>query len=323
MTLRTKGPTNVTSARWCTTARSTVSSSRTRGTFHTTKSCLGGNTGQWMRAGSALSAGWGGSTSTLRRAQEKQSAFLPHRFPRRFVTTASISTPADGASVTTVNPIAPAAPGIIFQAASSTPRTTPFRVRLRFEGDASPHCTTGKTSGGVGHGTPHSSAGRALSRSGNAHPRRSSNGWSCTILAPKRQHRSTGGGSPALHDRAATADGTGPTEAVGGRRTRKAGSDVSCARVHMSLRTVGRTVFPPLLHFRFRATDANGAFDSNLTYVTPLQPNGASDAMMKQVGLERSHTPEVMPAQRSPKGLLTKVPSVTRLALAVLTQTHK
>ena len=90
----------------------------------------------------------------------------------------------------------------------------------------------------------------------------------------------------------------------------------------MSPRTVGRTVFPSLLHFRFRATDANGASDANLTYVTLLHPNGAPDARMKQVGLERAHTPELMPAQRIPKGLLTKGPSVTRLALAVLTQTH-
>ena len=91
----------------------------------------------------------------------KQSAFLPLAFPRRFVTTVSINTPADGASVTTANPTTPAAPGTIFLAVPSTPRITSLRVRLRLGGDAFPHCTTGRTSGGAGHGMPHSSAGGA------------------------------------------------------------------------------------------------------------------------------------------------------------------
>ena len=83
-----------------------------------------------------------------------------------------------------------------------------------------------------------------------------------------------------MHGRAGAVDGTGPTEAVGGHRTRKAGSDLFRASLDMSPRIdVTQWFHVLLLHLlTFGATDANGASDANSAFVPLLLPNGASDA---------------------------------------------
>ena len=84
-----------------------------------------------------------------------------------------------------------------------------------------------------------------------------------------------------MHGRAGAADGTGPTEADGGRIMRKGGSDpFPRTSFDMSPRRDTRQWSPVLqLHLlAFGATDANGASDANSVLVPFLLPNGASDA---------------------------------------------
>ena len=162
-----------------------------------------------MQAGSASTVGRRSSVRTLMLTRVRSSDSPPPRDQQRSQTTGSASIPHGGASVTIVRHTAPAGPETTFRAASSMPPTTPQQGRRDLGEDASPSSTSERTCGGMEHGTPDTSAERALFGSGASRLTRLTNGWRSTIQGRRRQPAPTGVGSRTIRGRDGTGTGTG------------------------------------------------------------------------------------------------------------------
>ena len=132
---------------------------------------------------------WQEKLGTDSNADMREVIGLPaaSRDQQRSQTTDSTSIPHGGASVTIARRTVPAGPETTFRAASSMPPTTPQQGRRDLGEDASPRSTSERTCGGMEHGTPDTSAERALFGSGASRFTRLTNGWRSTVQGRRGQ----------------------------------------------------------------------------------------------------------------------------------------